>query len=144
MYLTVNGDPFSGVLTKEQITVSLSTLTGVGDSFLILAKDEMYYLQACGDKESGFQVEYQEGSLDEHYESCSILTFSEAVDIFHSYFDGNDDWKTGYSWKKQNFDFNTSGSGSSVAGMELEEQSNNMVLCTALILGVLAVWYIFK
>jgi len=144
MYLTVNGELFSGVVTKEHITASLSALDGVWDSFLILSRDEMHYVQTCGDKSSGFQVEYQEGTLDEHYECCLLLSFKETVDIFHSYFDGTDDWKQNHSWKKMQLNYSSSGSGSSVSEIELEEQSNSMVLCMALIIGVVALWYFLK
>ena len=104
MNLDINGEPFKGLVNKEQITAALSSLTGEGDSFVILSQDDMYYIQTCGDKTSGFHVEYREGSEEMHFECTQTLSLQETIEVFHSYFEGSEDWKTMYPWKKMNTD----------------------------------------
>ena len=53
--------------TNVLIESSISALKGEVDSFAILSKDEMTYMQALC-TENGFIVQFQIGSIDEHYE----------------------------------------------------------------------------
>lgn len=52
-----------------QIRQALSALdvSASGAGWAILARSEMTYLQVSGDKACGFDMEYQEGDLENHY-----------------------------------------------------------------------------
>lgn len=144
MNLDINGEPFKGLVNKEQITEALSSLTGVGDSFVILSQDDMYYIQTCGDKTSGFHVEYREGSEDMHFECTQTLSLQETIEVFHSYFEGSDDWKSRYPWKKMNMNILNGNGATGVSEMELEEQPQSLVLFAAIAIAVALMWFYLR
>lgn len=67
MELILNGDTLTEPVTDELISRSVSSLTGEGDSFAILAKAPEVYMQTSGGPSQGFVLEYRNGSEDEHY-----------------------------------------------------------------------------
>jgi len=84
-----------------QISDFLSRLDGTGDSFAILERDEMSYVQTSGDPSGGFLVEYQVDSIDQHFRSTRYdLPFSTVEAIFKSYAAGNEEWKTMADWER--------------------------------------------
>ena len=127
MELTVNGEVLNAQIDDDLIDHSLAQLVGEGDSFLILAKDDMTYLQASGDPKHGFILEYQEGSLEHHY-SCiePSLGLPELSRAFRWYLHGDGRWKTDFRWEQQSLHGGTVGKGTA--------------LIVVLILAALIVW----
>jgi hypothetical protein len=72
------------------------------DEYLILSKDEMTYIQtAISDyQEEGFIIEYQEGSLSNHFITVDKnIPVEKVVIAFISYLNCDDDWKTSFEWE---------------------------------------------
>ena len=78
---------------------AVCSLGPAGNEFIIVAKDEMTYLQARVCK-PGFTLEYQEGSLDKHYQAISRVPGHELDTAFKAYADGDDLWKEMFLWTK--------------------------------------------
>lgn len=99
MKLELSGTEFTQTLDDALIIASLQALNG-DDSFLILSKDEMSYIQTCKTSDGYYVLEYQEGSLEEHYECADeMLNFQKVSMAFSSYLKGSDEWKTVLRWQ---------------------------------------------
>lgn len=73
------------------------------DSFAILAKSRLTYMQATGSKQEGYDLEYQEGSIDEHYECMNELTQEDVIAALQAYRVGDGGWKSKFEWEKKEF-----------------------------------------
>ena len=129
MELTLNGEIVDRDIDDALIDESLQSLSE-DDSFMILAKDEMTYMQTTGDPGNGFILEYQEGSMDEHY-SCAhpVLGLSEVSRAFKQYLHGDERWKSDLRWEKEGY-------GKAGAGITFRQ----IFLLLAIFLVVLFVW----
>jgi|GEM_PF-1238845 len=104
MKLDLNGTELTEPLNEALIISSLQSLSGDDDSFLILSKDEMSYIQTCKTADGHYVLECQEGSLAEHYECADeMLNFQKVSMAFTSYLNGTDEWKNSLRWRSQNF-----------------------------------------
>lgn len=100
MKLDLNGTELAQPLDEALIIRSLQALDREDDSFLILSKDEMSYIQTCRESDGHYVLEYQEGSLAEHYECADeMLNFQKVSMAFTSYLNGTDEWKTSLAWQ---------------------------------------------
>lgn len=88
--------------TDEQIRTELGSLsTKNEDAFAILGPSEMTYIQAGGDKSVGFHLEYQEGSVDAHFQATNEkITLDQVVSAFIAYRDGRAGWQRAFTFKK--------------------------------------------
>jgi hypothetical protein len=89
--------------SAERIGNALSALNvgrdGVG--WAILARSEMTYLQVSGDKTSGFDMEYQEGDVANHYRAArEKFELEEVAQALARYCDGTIDWKVYGDWDR--------------------------------------------
>ena len=99
MKLELNDTELTQTLDEALIISSLQALNGDDDSFLILSKDEMSYIQTCKKNDGHYVLEYQGGSLEEHYECANdMLNFQKVSMAFTSYLKGSDEWKTSLRW----------------------------------------------
>lgn len=101
------GDPIEFRLydpTIEQLNEAFR-LTDEGESFgVILSKNnvEQYYIQSAKFSTSdNYRIEYREGSAQKHYYTYG--TEVEAIKAFTSFLNGNDDYKSMFSWEKMKF-----------------------------------------
>ena len=86
--------------SASQIADELAALPG-GDSFAILSRDELTYVQAAGARTEGFVLEYQTGSIDQHYRSTdSNLPLSTVTDVFQRYAAEDDSWQSRTAWRR--------------------------------------------
>jgi hypothetical protein len=100
MKLDLNGTELTQPIDDALIARSLQALNGDDDSFLVLSKDEMSYIQTCRESDGHYVLEYQEGSLAEHYECADeMLNFQKVSMVFTSYLNGTDEWKTALRWE---------------------------------------------
>ncbi len=86
--------------TNSQIQ---SAIEEVGDSteFVILGQNELSYIQVAGEKKNGFVLEYQWGSLKEHYHCLeSDISMEKVVEVFQQYSAGDSHWKQLCEWEK--------------------------------------------
>ena len=66
--------------------------------FVILTKEDGNFLQAAGEMQGPFIVEYREVGIQ--YVTTRELSKSETKEIFLEYLRGGNEWKTSYEWKK--------------------------------------------
>ena len=65
---------------------------------MILSKSELTYIQ-FGTSEPPFGLEYQDGSLDSHFETTEIRDKAELEQVFLWYLTGDPRWQL-LRWKK--------------------------------------------
>ncbi len=100
MKLKVEGKHAIKNPTEAQITHAVSSLTGEGATFAILDRSDQVYIQA-GKSNHGFVLEYQNGSVKEHYRSDRTnLTVEDVISAFRDYAGGDDSWKDRHSWSR--------------------------------------------
>jgi hypothetical protein len=95
----------------EQIDLSLRSLNWARDnSFAILGEDQSYIQTAHIDDPEVAEdapyhaLEYQEGSLDEHYEATGQgLSLERIIDAFQRYARGDPSWREMFTWQKMTF-----------------------------------------
>lgn len=88
--------PEGGTLADD-----IEQLAGKTNEYAILARDEMTYIQASGDPDRGFILEYQEGSIEEHF--CSIdkdLSLQQIVSAFQRFARGDDSYRNDFAWAR--------------------------------------------
>jgi hypothetical protein len=74
-----------------------------GEDFAILAADPNTYIQCAEQKESPYEyvLEYQGGSLDEHYRATDEpITLERLRAAFVKYLQGDASWRTDFRWEK--------------------------------------------
>ena len=87
--------------SASQIAEELAALPGGVDSFAILSRDELTYIQTTGGPSAGFLLEYQEGSLDQHYRSTEeTLSLSTITNAFQLYAAEDPSWRPLVTWKR--------------------------------------------
>ena len=87
--------------TESDIRQAVGALdTKNGDEFLILGPTDMTYIQVTGDSKVGFDEEYQELNLPNHYRSRCDFTVDEIVRTLAEYCTGPDEWKTSGEWER--------------------------------------------
>ncbi len=52
---------------KSDIIKGIKDLGNTMDEFAILAKTDLTYIQTSGNRNDGYTVEYQDGSIDKHF-----------------------------------------------------------------------------
>ena len=85
--------------TEDLIEKSISKLKNEIDSFAILSIDDMNYIQALA-VEHGFVVQFQSGSIDEHYEFDTYLSRPQTINLFQAYLNGIEKWQGNLSYSK--------------------------------------------
>ena len=85
--------------TEDLIEKSISKLKNEIDSFAILSIDDMNYIQALA-VEHGFVVQFQSGSIDEHYEFDTYLSHPQTINLFQAYLNGIEKWQGNLSYSK--------------------------------------------
>jgi hypothetical protein len=95
MMLTINGETTISNPSDDDIVSSLAALnTKSRDAFVILESDEMTYMQVSGDRNVGFVLEYQEGTVEKHYQSQrKDIPFEKIAQTLYAYRDGQHHWK---------------------------------------------------
>lgn len=86
--------------TKENIADLIPLLEGKDDPFLILEKDEMTYMQTLWTPD-GYDLEYQEGSVLEHYRLAEFASQEDVIWALQSYLKGEPYWKTKFQFVKK-------------------------------------------
>ena len=69
--------------------------------FAILERGELDYMQTAGGSDDNLYVlEYQEGSLDQHFQTSSV-PLSSVIEAFQDYARGQDAaWKSLFTWTR--------------------------------------------
>jgi hypothetical protein len=86
--------------TDGDIADALASLQQGDNSFAILGQTEMTYLQASGGDGDGFVLEYQDGSLVEHYHSIDrAIPLDRVIRTFQKYGRGDTSWRAETKWR---------------------------------------------
>lgn len=103
MKLNLNGNDIDEIVTESILEKHLMSLPGGdADSFLILSKSELSYIQTSGSPNEGFILEYQEGDIAKHYTcTTSPLSTSQVLNAFRGYLLGSESWKVDLSREKE-------------------------------------------
>ena len=108
----------------------LASLDGGRNILATLGESAFTYVQAAGSVQSGFTLEYQEGSLERHYRSVrQDLRLGEATEVFQRYAGGDTGWREAVQWERVVFQPPSTSWSSTWAGM-----------VTILLLVVVALW----
>ena len=91
---TVLEDPQGAVLDT-----ALRNLGGRDNGFAILSRDSLFYIQTAVAPEGGFVLEYQEGSLEQHFVAEGV-SLDDVIMAFRDYATEGDGWHQRFSWKK--------------------------------------------
>ena len=70
------------------------------DSFFVLSRSPMTYMQGVMHDDGGYQLEYQVDDLEHHYRAERALTLDEAVEITAAYVRGDDSWLQACPWER--------------------------------------------
>ena len=89
------------VIASEKIIAELvPMINGQNNPFIILQKGEMTYIQTLWTPK-GYMLEYQEGTVSEHYMLCTPTTEENAVWALQCYLNEKLYWKTKFKFKKK-------------------------------------------
>ncbi len=78
----------------------LASLDGGRHVLATLGHSELTYIQVAGSVQTGFALEYQEGSLARHYRSRPAnLPLETVTQIFQRYARGDGSWGQGVEWE---------------------------------------------
>lgn len=100
MKLNVNGNLISSNPDHHSVVKALNSLSTKKGGFAILSKDDNTYIQTSGTPGEGFELEYQDGSLDRHFRNSNRnLELSQVANTFTCYLESDDRWKLEYSWE---------------------------------------------
>jgi hypothetical protein len=87
--------------TDEQIAEGLSSVGGERGGFVILSRDTQTYLQASGDPEEGFVLEYRDGDPEEHYRSRNTdVDLRTTTRVFQAYAREKSGWTDDLDWEE--------------------------------------------
>jgi hypothetical protein len=87
--------------SREQIMEAISSLRTPSPSFAILSHSRMEYVQIAFGKGGGLVLEYQDGSIKDHFQSKrSDLTATEVADVFYAFGNGQTNWKHSLEWDR--------------------------------------------
>jgi len=85
--------------------------------YAILESNNGYFIQTTGNKKDGYKIEYQEGSLEKHYQLGKRFTIEQVISVFQNYARGDNSWK-------ENFEI-PSNKLSSAFGFSAEDLNSN-------------------
>lgn len=100
--LETGGNPPLVDPSPTDLRQAVEGLDGGPNSFLILrnADEPMSYMQTAGSVGEGFVLEYQAGSLDQHF-ACADeeLDAEQIAAALTAYLRGDTHWQSEYPWK---------------------------------------------
>jgi len=100
MKLETASGPSCDSVTEADL-VSLFGRDWGADEFAILAQDGEVYIQAAGEGDGPYVLEYRDGGADSHFECARTLSKAEARSAFMKYFKGDGSWKSDLEWSRQ-------------------------------------------
>ena len=95
MKMETEKDGQSKISSPAEITQKLTRL----DGFAILGPDDSTYIQAAGSPADSYALEYQEGSVDQHFVSETPVDEATMIRAFINYFQNNPEWKSATVWE---------------------------------------------
>lgn len=84
--------------TEDNIKHAFLDDRGRGE-FMILSRSDQEYLQAYGDGDGPFHLEYREAEEARHFRAQDEITKEEAKTTFLLYFRNDPQWKSRHPWE---------------------------------------------
>jgi hypothetical protein len=99
MRLVVNGKTEIESPTAEQVADALQMMVHPG-CFATLSRADTSFVQCSGCSKEDFVVEYQEGGIENHFQSRALFALPELIRLFQGYLSGSDSFRSDFEWKK--------------------------------------------
>jgi hypothetical protein len=80
------------------IVAGLQSLRNPDNTFAILESEPGTYVQVALNRDGSFTLEYQEGTLDQHFEATRPVTLDELIRAFAAYAERRP-WKSLFPWR---------------------------------------------
>ena len=100
MRLQAPGLSLNREANQQVVSDTLSQLKNCSDAVAILSRSELTYIRGLW-TDQGYILEYQDGSVEQHFTSPKLLALDEIQAIFRQYLSGNDAWKEKYDFEKK-------------------------------------------
>lgn len=85
--------------TEAEIRNAFADDRGRGE-FIILSDAHQVYIQASGEDDGPYALEYREGGADSHFECTRDINKGEVEAAFLKYLRRDDSWKADFPWRK--------------------------------------------
>jgi hypothetical protein len=86
--------------TPEQVEQGLRTLEPANRDYAILEQQASTYLQTAPNGDGTYLLEFQDGSLDQHYRASRPLQLDDLIGAFGAYRRQDASWRSRYEWQK--------------------------------------------
>lgn len=86
------------IATAKLISNTIKNLQGRENPYLILEANNLTYAQTVW-LGSGWELEYQTGSIDQHFRSLSLLSTKEVTDALTAYLSLQENWNNGLEFE---------------------------------------------
>ena len=85
--------------TKDDIQNAFSDDCGRGE-FIILSTDDGSFIQAAGEKDGPYTLEYRDASSEEHFTATEEVMKEEVKSAFLDYLHGRTTWRESRAWNE--------------------------------------------
>jgi len=101
LHLDVKGEQEIFDPTPQQIKAAIESITLEGERFIILDKEPsgMTHMQALLEDDSSWTLEFQDGSLEEHFQAAG-LSRERVTEMFLAFTGGNEIWRSSVKWER--------------------------------------------
>jgi len=85
-------------VTPDELEKAFHDDQGRGE-YIILSQSAHIYIQASGELDGPYIVEYREGDAEHHFQCTQEIAKQQVQDLFMKYLMDDSTWKTDVSWK---------------------------------------------
>ena len=86
-------------VTEAQLRQAFDDDAGRGE-FIILSQDDQAYMQASGEGDGPYELEYREGDAEHHFQAGDEFRKEQILQAFVWYLTGDPRWHTQFLWEK--------------------------------------------
>jgi len=87
-------------VTEEELINAFQDDAARGE-FIILSQSDQVFIQAAGEYDDPYLVEYRDGDDEHHFYAANDLPKERVQQLFIQYLAGNPSWHTDIEWIKQ-------------------------------------------
>jgi len=98
MNLECEGGMQAKSVTAQQLRQAFADDTARGE-FIILSAQDQVYIQAAGEDEGPYELEYREGGDQTHFRCTDELTKQQVEAAFVKYLEGDASWRQDHRWE---------------------------------------------
>lgn len=102
MRLDIGGHTSIDGPTAGRVEQVLRAMGAQNEQYVSLDRSEQYYVMAMPSEFVGefWDLEFREGSAERHYQAADGRPIDEVVEVFLSYLNGDNTWRTRVEWKR--------------------------------------------